>query len=326
MKLKNILALALALVMVMSFAACGGNDTPDVESTTTEPETTVNNENTENIPDTDISYFSLNLGENADSTVYLSAYPNEDGTVFVQYMGEVRKETNMDKAALNKIAAAFEASGLTALNGQEDYLEGDASASMYVCYTTADGEEYVTCGFSGTIPEAFTTGFNAVKAVFEEVMADVPEYVAQPLVIGELTAGDKAAIDAILSGMNLEAPDAFAISNVANDEYMGAALGLSTTEHVVSGLTFSPMMMTTPYSLSIVTLDDAANAEAVAKTFTNSIDWQKWVCVNPESALVAVKDNQVLCLIGAGDIYSASATAIEAAGWTTYTTLANPNL
>lgn len=322
MKLKNILALALALIMVMSFAACGGNDTPDVETTTTEPETTVNNE----LPDTNISYFSLSLGENADSNAFLSAYTNEDGTVFVQYMGDVRKETNMEMAALNKIAAAFEESGLTALNAQEDYQEGDASASMYVCYTTADGEEYVTCGFSGVIPEAFLNGFNAMKAVFEEVLADVPEYVAQPLVMGELTESDKAAIDGILAGMELEAPDAFTISNVANDEYMGAALGLSSVEHVASGLIFAPMMMTTPYSLSIVTLDDAANAEAVAKNFSESIDWQKWVCVNPESALVAVKDNQVLCLIGAGDIYSASATAVEAAGWTTYTTLANPNM
>jgi hypothetical protein len=51
----------------------------------------------------------------------------------------------------------------------------------------------------------------------------------------------------------------------------------------------------------------------------------KWVCVAPTDALVAVKDNMVLCLIGADQLFELTSAGVEAAGWTVVETLENPN-
>lgn len=321
MKLKNILALAMALVMVLSFAACGGNNGANNEATTTEPTTTE-----PQLPDTNMNYFSLTMGEDYDNVVNLIAYPNEDGSVSIEYSGSVRKVGTLDKAALNQIAATFEGTELASLNGQDEYQDGTANASMYISYTNEEGEEYLMVNYSGVIPEAFSTGFAAMETLFQTLTAEIPEYVPQPSVVGEVAESDKAALDAILAGMTLETPDAFMITGVANDEYMASTLGLSSVDGIASGVTFAPMMMSSAYSLSIVTLTDAANAETVAKDFVDSLDWLKWVCVQPSNALVAVKDNQVLCLMASDETYTMTASAIEAAGWTTYSALQNENM
>jgi len=86
------------------------------------------------------------------------------------------------------------------------------------------------------------------------------------------------------------------------------------------------MMMTTAYSLVIVTLEDAANAETVCSNFESQLDWLKWVCVAPSDALIAQKDNMVLCLMAYDDLYVQTANGIEAAGWSTMKTLNNPNM
>ena len=83
------------------------------------------------------------------------------------------------------------------------------------------------------------------------------------------------------------------------------------------------MMMTTAYSLSIVKLEEGADADAVCADFAANVDWQKWVCVMPTNALVAVKDNMVLCLVAAGELYAMTASGIESTGWTVVETLEN---
>ena len=59
--------------------------------------------------------------------------------------------------------------------------------------------------------------------------------------------------------------------------------------------------------------------------FAANVDWMKWVCVMPNNAMVAVKDDLVLCLVAEGQLYSLTAIGIEAAGWTVVETLENPN-
>lgn len=317
--MKKFFAMMLALLMVMSLAACGGNNGGNDELVTTEP-------TTEPIPETNMNYFSLTYGQDAENIISISAYPNEDGTVYIEYNGSVRKVGNLSAETMGKIAVAFEATELPSLNGQDDYQEGAASASMYVSYAAEEGDTYLMVSFGGVIPEAFTNGFNAMDTLFQTLTADIPEYVPQPVVVGEIAESDKTALDGILAHMTLETPDAFMITGVAKDEYMGSALGLSSVENVVSGVSFAPMMMTTPYSLNIVTVNDAANVEAVAQDFVASIDWLKWVCVQPGNALVAVKGNQVLCLLASDEMSTMTVSAIEAAGWTTHTSLQNPNM
>lgn len=325
--MKKIIALLLAMLMIASFAACGstGNETTEPETTvenTTEELTEGNNE--EGTSAEGIEYFSLTLGENYDSIKSLSAYYNEDGTVAVEYTGDIRKMGNVEASAMATIAEALENSGLAALNGQEDYQEGEANGSMYITYF--DGT-MLSAGFSGVIPTEFTSAFAAMDTCFQTITADIPEYVPQPQVMGEIADSDKTALDAILAGMTLEAPDAFIISGVAKDEFFATTMGLSSDEGIASGVLFKPMMMPGDYSLSIVTLAEGTAAEDVVDSFVNAMDWRKNICPPyPATALIATKDNQVLCLMGSEDLYTQSSSAIEAAGWTTAQTLTNPDL
>ena len=45
----------------------------------------------------------------------------------------------------------------------------------------------------------------------------------------------------------------------------------------------------------------------------------------PTNALVAVKDNMVLCLVAADELYAMTASGIESTGWTVVETLENAN-
>lgn len=327
--MKKIIALLLALLMMASFAACGSTGS---SNETSEPETTVENTTEELTEDNGdegtaiegIEYFSLTLGENYESIKSLSAYYNEDGTVTIEYTGDVRKIGTVEASAMATIQTALDASGLAALNGQEDYQEGEANGSMYITY--GDGT-MLSAGFSGVIPEAFSAAFAAMDTCFQTITAEIPEYVPQPQVMGEIADSDKTALDAILSGMTLEAPDAFMISGIAKDEYFAVSMGLSSDEGIASGVLFKPMMMPGDYTLSIVTLEEGTSTEDVVSSFESAMDWRKNICPPyPTTALIATKDNQVLCLMGSEDLYTQTATAIADAGWTTAQTLTNPDM
>ena len=328
--MKKIIALMLAMLMLLSFAACGGanNETTAPETTeaateaTTEAATEAGTES--GVTAQGLDSFSLTYGENLDSFLMMNVYSNGDGTYSVDYIGQVRKVGNLDASALEVIDQAFQSSGLMELNGQSEYQDGEASGSYYVSY--ADGTTY-SADFSGVIPEAFMTGYTAMDTCFQSVTADIPEYVPEPTLIGEVAESDRAALDAILAGMTLDAPDAFIISAVEKDEYFASAVGLSSDEGIASAVIFKPMMMPADYTLSIVTLEEGTSADDVAKSFEDAMDWRKNVCPPyPTTALIATKDNQVLCLMGSEDLYSQSAAAIEAAGWTTVQSLTNPDM
>jgi hypothetical protein len=84
------------------------------------------------------------------------------------------------------------------------------------------------------------------------------------------------------------------------------------------------MMMTNAYSLVIATLEKGTDAAAVCADFEANLDWMKWVCVAPSHAMTATKGNMVLCLMATDEAFTGTAAGIEAAGWTTVTTLENP--
>lgn len=319
--LKKITALLLALMLVVSLAACGGNNEP-TEPEATEPEAT----EPELVPSiAPVTYLQISLQEAGQPMKILSAYPNEDGSVYVELVGEVTKKGNVDASALNTITYCVENSGLIELNGQSVYEEGEAFAGAYVTY----GEDgYISADYSGNIALAFVDAFKMLESCFKELTADMAEYVPAPQEMGIIADSDRLAINEILEKMQLQGADAFTIANLdmADSESFCYASGLSSAEGIESGLQFAPNMMTTPYSLVIVTLTDAASADAVAKDFENNIDWRKWVCVNPTNAAVAVKDNQVLCLVGGEDLYMQTITAIGEAGWAPVANLENPDM
>lgn len=319
--MKKITALLLALLMIVSLAACGGNG-----SETTEPDTTVADTTevtTEGTTVEGITYFSMNMSK-GEAFQMMSASVNDDGTVAVEYMGDIRKKADLDASVMTAIEEALSNSGLVELNGQQVYLEGDVSGTAYVSF--ADGTS-ITADFGGELPEAFTNAYKAMEACFQTITADVEEYVPQPQVVGEIAEGDKTALDAILSGMTLEVPDAFMISGIAKDEYFAVSMGLSSDEGIASGVLFKPMMMPGDYTLSIVTLEEGTSTEDVVSSFESAMDWHKNICPPyPTTALIATKDNQVLCLMGSDDLFTQTASAIAAAGWTTVYSLTNPDL
>ena len=327
--MKKIIALLLAMLMLLSFAACGGsnNETtaPDTTEETTEAATEETTEGTteSGTAAQGLDSISLTYGQNLDSIQMMNVYNNGDGTYSVDYMGQIRKVGSLDAAAMETIDQALQSSGLLELNGQSEYQEGEASGSYYVSY--ADGTMY-SADFSGVVPEAFVNGFTAMDTCFQSITADIPEYVPEPMLVGEVAESDRAALDVILANMTLEMPDSYMISGVAKDEYFASTVGLSSDEGIASGVSFSAMMMTTAYALNIVTVEDGTSVDTVAEDFNTTLDWAKWVCVMPSNALIATKDNQVLCLMGSDDLYNQTVSAIEAAGWTTVQSLTNPDM
>lgn len=314
--MKRLTALVLAVLMTLSLAACTPSGKEPAE--TTVPATLPVYAEVEN----PVSFFSMTLGEDYENIGSLTAYLNEDGTAHVEYVGEIKKVGTLDANTFHGITAAVEESGLAELNGQDVYADGEANGSMYITY--AD-ETMLACGFGGEVPQTYRDGYAKMDAFFRELTAQMPEYVPQPLVLGEVEEGILTELTAIIGGSGIQNPDAFSISPVVKDEFFAFSLGLSSEEGIASAALCQGMMMTTAYSLAVVRLEEGADPDAVCADFAANVDWMKWVCVMPNNAMVAVKDDLVLCLVAEGQLYSLTAIGIEAAGWTVVETMKNPN-
>lgn len=322
----RIICLSLALVAMLTMAACG-KTSPETQPQTTAPQETT----TETTPETTqapvsggtMSSFSMSMGESVDSQVYLNAYDNADGTAYVEYAGAEKKVGQLDVAVLETIFNEAKKAQVMLLDGTEIYEEGEATASLSV--GMADGT-YCTANISGTIPEEFKTAFAAMETYFQTLTADMPVYVPQAMVGEGVDAEGLAAMQQILEGANLPNADGMTIMDVPVDESFGFAMGLSKTEGITSGTSCTPMMMTNAFSLVIAELEDESKAADVLADFESSIDWRKWVCVAPSDAFLAQKGNLVLCLMASDEVYSATAKAAVDAGWTAVKALENPDM
>lgn len=313
--MKRLLSLLLAAMMLLSLAACNqktdpADPTADTSATdSTDPGTLPVYPEAAN----PVTFLSLSLSLNPQDNRSITAIDNGDGTVNVEYVGEVKKVGDLDANVFHGITAALENSGLAALNGQEAYSDGLANGSMFVEF--ADGT-YISAGFSGEIPDGYSQGYAVMDAFFAQITASLPVYVPQPAIIGPVDPMLLDEVTAILEGSGLQNPDAFTISHVEKDEYFAYTLGLSGDQGIRSAVSFAPMMMTTAYSLVIVSLEDGVNRQDIANDFLQNLDWQKWVCVAPTNAMIAAKGNMVLCLMAADVLYTQTADGIAAAGWT----------
>ncbi len=325
--MKKILAFFLAALMVMSFAACGKTEnTPTTAPTdgSTEAPTGEITEAPTDAPAADgITFFMLSITQADGTSQHLMAMPNEDGSVYIDMTDAVNKKGNVDGSALTEIDNALKASGLLELESSPEGVYSEAYVSISVAYSNGDGfDAYIY----GDRPEAFDTGYAAMVACFTELTAELPVYVAKPVENGEIAESDRTALDGILANLELVgSADSYAITGVAKDEFFALAMGLLVDDGVATGVQFAPQMLTNAYALSIVTLEEGADANGVAANFEKGIDWTKWVCVMPESAYIAIKGNQVLCVLGSLEFFDATVAAIEADGWTAYKTLNNPD-
>lgn len=320
--MKKLFALLLAALLVLSMAACGETATEQTQPETTEGTQPAPDETQpqQAMPEGTPNYFQLSISSENGNYKSLSAFEDGNGGITVDYQGKIRKVTTMETSVMDDIAAQLAKTDLPALNGENIYEDGLASASMYVAYP--DGA-YLGAGYGGTIPQTFQDGYDVMDAWFLELLADVEEYVPRPVVMGEVNADALAEFEAILDASGMEPLDMFTISDVAKDEFFGAAMGLSSAEGIANGTACGPMMSATAYSCVIATLEDESKVSDVQKDFAANIDWNKWICVSANAALIAQKDDMVLCLVGSADLYQKTAAAIEATGWTILETLEN---
>ena len=316
--MKRLTALLLAVLMTIALAACTTSPAQTTAPTETAPGAAI-----PTYPESDnpVTFFSLSLGENYEDIRTITVFDNEDGTVHVEYVGDIKKVGELDRSCYHAITGALNDSGLAELNGQEHYTEGEANGGMYI--EMADGT-VLTAGFGGEIPQAYRDGYASMDAFFAQLTASIPEYVPEPMVLGEVDETLLSELMTMIQGSGMENPDTFTIMPIEKDEFFAYTLSLSTDAGIAAAAQCAPMMMTTAYSLSIVQLEEGADADAVCADFAANVDWQKWVCVMPTDALVAVKDGMVLCLVADGALYTQTAAGIEAAGWTVVETLSNP--
>lgn len=87
-----------------------------------------------------------------------------------------------------------------------------------------------------------------------------------------------AAMELMLGTMPINTEDA--------DDLMYNA-GLASAEHVVEAVRSESMFGSQAYSLVVVKVDDAANAQAIADTMYDNIDQRKWICVEAGDKMVA---------------------------------------
>lgn len=321
MKMKKILCLLLAILM-LSVTGCTGNSDPtEVTSPDTAPSVPTTDAAITDPVENPITYLSISTGENYNSVRSLTAY-EENGGTYVEYVGDEKKVGSFHAEKLHRLTEQVLSSGMLELNGRTEYAEGEAFGSAYITY--ADGS-YVSCEFSGVIPAEFSAAYAALDAYFMGLTEALPVYVPTPMIMDGVDEKSKDAILAILHASGMEGLDTLAISNIPMDENFAFSVGLSGAEGIVNGTYCSAMMMTTPYSLVIVTLEDGKDSEAVCDDFAESLDWQKWVCVAPNSALIARKDNMVLCLMGSGTMFSQTCSGILDSGWTEVESLDNPH-
>jgi hypothetical protein len=240
------------------------------------------------------------------------------GNAYVEYIGEIKKMGNLDLSVLAGIQAELEKSGMMDFCGIEEYKDGEEFGSLYVGY---GDETFSTANFGGIVPRDFRDAYAAMEAYFETLTADLEEYVPTPLIMGDVNPDAQTALEAILVEAGAEPLDSFAISEIMMDDSFEAMMGLSTSEGITSGTTCGPMMTSVAFSCMVVTVEDAGKMDAVVKDFAANVNWNRWVCVSATQALVATKDQMVLCLASNDDLYQQFAQAIENSGWTVEETL-----
>lgn len=306
--MKKILALFLTVLLLLGCAACGEQKAEPITEPTTQA-----------TEDRETTYIQLSISEEDMSFVSITAYDDGEGKAYVEYTAKDEKKVDyMALTVLNDIADAIESSKLAALKDQSVYEEGMASASMYVSYSD---ESSLVADFAGTIPQEFRDGYTEVETFMRQLMEDVPEYVARPVVDGEPNKEALMEMETILATSGANPLDMFLIADVPMDDSFTAMMGLSKTDGITAGLSCSPMMTSVAFSCMIATADSESSVDAIAADFEANIQWDRWICVSATDALIATKDNQVLCLVTTGDLYTQISTAAANTGWTVVETL-----
>lgn len=321
MKMNRILAALLACLMVLGLAACG------------KPSSSENN-----TPANPITTVSVSRGETMEDMVNFNLIPaEEEGKFLLSLMhGSEMTRGTVDSTLLDTLSQIFNEADLADLNEQNEYGDGDATAALDV--TFAD-DTFFSCSFGGDkIPEKLSTTLASMQEAVEKAAETMEPYRAAVQYDDSVNADAKSALEAIFAHLNNLALENTAAMDVPAGKEYAFAIGINTENEAFQSVadTISAaaanttvvqnMMSTVPHHLVLFQLNEGADAEALQKTLLDNAGWRKWVCVDPDLALTATKDNYVLFGLTLADINAELTPALEAEGWTITNTLENPNL
>ena len=269
-----------------------------------------------------IDYLQLSISDTNGDYVSISAYNNGSEQAYVEYVGEYKKAANFDLSVLLSLAEQVELSGIKAIHDQHVYETGDTYANMYISFT--DGSQ-IFADYSGVVPEKFLEYYKILENYFLTLVADLPIYVPRPVVWGEVNEQTLSELMNIMENTGMEYLDGFSIYEVPVDDAFDMEMGLSHHQSIKSGTMCGPVMSGSAFSLAIAVLEKDADITSAANNFATNIRWNRWVCVSASDALIARKDDMVLCLVSYGEMYEKTSAAIRACGWTEVKTLGAPD-
>ncbi len=83
--------------------------------------------------------------------------------------------------------------------------------------------------------------------------------------------------------------DKFAVDTFTldDDEMLTFYTGLENRDHVTDIAVSAPLIGSIAYSIVMVRVDDAANAEDIAQKMKDNIDVRRWICVSADDLLVS---------------------------------------
>ena len=322
MNMKRILAALLACVMVLGLAACGTTDAPEAQQPAASPANSV----------------MASFGESYDTSVNINIYPEEDGRFLLDYIDAEGNSQRgyVDEALMTELANIYANNNLAELNEKEEYGEAENFASLTMDF--ADGSTF-GCYFAGEVPEALTTALTAMNDAVAAATATMEVYKAEVDFAEDVNADVKAALEAVFAHLGNDALDmTMGMAVPADDPAYGNMIGLETMDETkditpivnavleqTSGTTVVQNMMgTLAHQITVFQLNDGADAAALGASLMENAGWRKWVCVAPDMALTATKDNMLLFSLTLTDIGTDLVAGLEAEGWTVTAAAENP--
>ena len=91
-----------------------------------------------------------------------------------------------------------------------------------------------------------------------------------------------------------------------------AFTGLDSAELITEAAAFEPMIGAIPFSMVMVRVADAANAQTVAEAMKAGIDQRKWICVEADDLMVAGYGDVVMLIMVGSDTGLTSQSYVDA--------------
>ena len=110
-------------------------------------------------------------------------------------------------------------------------------------------------------------------------------------------------INTIYEGVEAELPPTLntQVVDISNLDILKSYTGLSSNENIDAVVVSEPMIGSQAYSLILVKVKDAQDANAIAKEMSENIDTRKWICVEAEKLYATSQDNLAVLIMASDE-------------------------